>query len=136
MKDNKSLILHWNQKEKEPYAMNITLNQRDDFNEVLLEKMKLFGMVFDIKKLEPNINPTTATKKKEAKLIQSQNVRLINNEEEEGDEYNEEEEEEDDEEEGEEEDDDNEEENEKKDKDGNNDKKKNENIKEKKEENK
>ena len=127
VKDNKSLILHWNQKEKEPYAMNITLNQRDDFNEVLLEKMKLFGMVFDIKKLEPNINPTTATKKKEAKLIQSQNVRLINNEEEEGDEYNEEEEEE--------EDDDNEEENEKKDKDGNNDKKKNENIKEKKEEN-
>jgi hypothetical protein len=135
VKDNKSLILHWNQKEKEPYAMNITLNQRDDFNEVLLEKMKLFGMVFDIKKLEPNINPTTATKKKEAKLIQSQNVRLINNEEEEGDEYNEEEEEEDDEEEEEEEDDDNEEENEKKDKDGNNDKKKNENIKEKKEEN-
>ena len=132
VKDNKSLILHWNQKEKEPYAMNITLNQRDDFNEVLLEKMKLFGMVFDIKKLEPNINPTTATKKKEAKLIQSQNVRLINNEEEEGDE---EEEEEDDEEEEEEEDDDNEEENEKKDKDGNNDKKKNENIKEKKEEN-
>ena len=135
VKDNKSLILHWNQKEKEPYAMNITLNQRDDFNEVLLEKMKLFGMVFDIKKLEPNINPTTATKKKEAKLIQSQNVRLINNEEEEGDEYNEEEEEEDDEEEEEEEDDDNEEEKEKKDKDGNDDKKKNENIKEKKEEN-
>ena len=135
VKDNKSLILHWNQKEKEPYAMNITLNQRDDFNEVLLEKMKLFGMVFDIKKLEPNINPTTATKKKEAKLIQSQNVRLINNEEEEGDEYNEEEEEEDDEEEEEEEDDDNEEENEKKDKDGNNDKKKNENIIENKEEN-
>ena len=79
VKDNKGLILHWIQKEKEPYAMNLTLSQRDNFIDILLEKMKLFGMIYDIKKLDPNINGMSDNKKKKAKIFESQNEKLINN---------------------------------------------------------
>ena len=52
VKDNKTIILHWTQKSKEtPYLMNLTITQRESFINDLLEKMKTFGMNFDIMKI-------------------------------------------------------------------------------------
>ena len=111
VKDNKTLILQWTQKEKETYPMSLTVQQRDAFIENLLEKMHHFGMVFDITKTGNTKNDFKKKVKKEDMISQSQNVKLINDynkqeleknnnyeEEEEEEEYEEGEEEEDDEE--------------------------------------
>ena len=107
VKDSKTLILQWTQKEKETYSMSLTLIQRDIFIENLLEKMHHFGMIFDVTKMD-NINNTKKKFRKGNDIAQSQNVKLIkdyyrqeqekNKEEEEEEEYEEGEEEEDDEE--------------------------------------
>ena len=114
VKDSRTIILHWTQKEKETYPMSLTLPQRDIFIENLLEKMHHFGMVYDVTKMDNNNKIKNITKKKlkkEDDISESQNVKLINdynrqdleknknNEEEEEEEYEEGEEEEDDEEE-------------------------------------
>ena len=119
VKDSKTIILQWTQKEKETYPMSLTLPQRESFIERLLEKMNHFGMIYDITKMENNKNETKKIFKKGIDISQSQNIKLINdynrqeleknngqelekkknNEEEEEEEYEEEEEEEDDEEE-------------------------------------
>ena len=111
VKDSRTIILQWTQKEKETYPMSLTLPQRDIFIENLLEKMHHFGMVYDVTKMD-NTNKNKNIAKKKLKKIddisESQNVKLINdynkqdleknknNEEEEEEEYEEEEEEEDD----------------------------------------
>ena len=52
VKDNKTLILHWTQKDREnPYLMSLTIPQRDSFIQDLLEKMRVFGMNYDIMKV-------------------------------------------------------------------------------------
>ena len=104
VKDSKTVILQWTQKEKETYPMSLTLVQRDIFIENLLEKMHHFGMIFDVTKIDINNN----NKKKFGKeddISQSQNVKLLNeynkqekernNEMEEEEEYEEEEEDDD-----------------------------------------
>ena len=108
VKDSKTLILQWTQKEKETYPMSLTLIQRDLFIETLLEKMKHFGMVFDEIKMGNNNINVKKKFKNEDDISQSQNVKLINDynkqekernkEVEEEEEYEEYEEEEDDEE--------------------------------------
>ena len=115
VKDSRTIILQWTQKEKETYPMSLTLPQRDIFIENLLEKMHHFGMVYDVTKMD-NTNKNKNIDKKKLKKIddisESQNVKLINDynrqdleinknneEEEEEEEYEEGEEEEDDEEE-------------------------------------
>ena len=116
VKDSRTIILQWTQKEKETYPMSLTLPQRDIFIENLLEKMHHFGMVYDVTKLDKNNNKNKISIKKKLKsqddISESQNVKLINDynrqdlqknknneEEEEEEEYEEGEEEEDDEEE-------------------------------------
>ena len=107
VKDNKTLILQWTQKEKDTYPMSLTIQQRDNFIERLLEKMHNFGMVFDV--TQGNQNQIKKNLKKGDEISQSQNVKLINdynkqelerniNNNEEEEEYEEGEEEEDDEE--------------------------------------
>ena len=55
VKDSKNIILHWTSKEKENnYLMNLTINDRESFIQNLIEKMKTFGMNFDIMKLNKN----------------------------------------------------------------------------------
>ena len=54
VKDNKTVILQWTQKEKETYPMSLTIQQRDIFIENLLEKMHHFGMVFNVTKNDQN----------------------------------------------------------------------------------
>ena len=55
VKDNKTIILHWTTKDKiSPYLMSLTINDRESFIQDLLEKMKTFGMNFDIYKLNKN----------------------------------------------------------------------------------
>ena len=79
VKDNKTLILQWTQKEKETYPMSLTLIQRDLFIETLLEKMNHFGMVFDVTKMDNNNNINAKKKfRNEDDISQSQNVKLIN----------------------------------------------------------
>ena len=104
VKDNKTIILQWIQKEKETYPMTLTIQQRDAFIQNLLEKMHHFGMVYDVIKMD---NKGSKKFRKGDDISQSQNVKLINdynkqelqkNEEEEEEEYEEDEEEEDDEE--------------------------------------
>ena len=52
IKDNKTLLIHWTQKSKDcPYLMNLTITDRETFIHDLLEKMKTFGMNFDIMKI-------------------------------------------------------------------------------------
>ena len=104
VKDNKTIILQWIQKEKETYPMTLTLQHREAFIQNLLEKMHHFGMVYDVIKMD---NKGSKKFRKGDNISQSQNVKLINdynrqelqkNEEEEGEEeYEEDEEEEDDE---------------------------------------
>ena len=107
VKDNKTLILQWTQKEKDTYPMSLTIQQRENFIERLLEKMHNFGMVFDV--TQGNQNQIKKNLKKGDEISQSQNVKLINdynkqelerniNNNEEEEEYEEGEEEEDDEE--------------------------------------
>jgi len=105
VKDNKTIILQWIQKEKETYPMTLTLQHRDVFVQNLLEKMHHFGMVYDVIKMD---NKGSKKFRKGDDISQSQNVKLINDynrqelhkneEEEEEEEYEEGEEEEDDEE--------------------------------------
>ena len=52
MKDTKTLIIQWAQKEKGNYAMSLTVNQRENFINIILEKMKQFGMAYDKHKYE------------------------------------------------------------------------------------
>ena len=88
--------------------MILTLLQRDLFIETLLEKMKQFGMVFVVTKMDNNNNINVKKKFRWYNISQSQNVKLIkdynkqekenNKEAQEEEEYKEGEEEEDDEE--------------------------------------
>ena len=104
VKDNKTIILQWIQKEKETYPMTLTLQHRDVFIQNLLEKMHHFGMVYDVIKMD---SKGSKKLRKGDDISQSQNVKLINDynrqelqkneEEEEEEEYEEDEEEEDDE---------------------------------------
>ena len=123
VKDSRTIILQWTQKEKETYPMSLTLPQRDIFIENLLEKMHHFGMVYDVTKMD-NTNKNKNIDKKKLKKIddisESQNVKLINDynrQDLEKNKNNEEEEEEEEYEEGEEEEDDEEEDEHNKDKD-------------------
>ena len=74
VKDNKTLILQWIQKEKETYPMSLTIQQRELFVQNLLEKMHHFGMVYDVTKMDPKSKKL----KKGDDISQSQNVKLIN----------------------------------------------------------
>ena len=77
VKDSKTIILQWTQKEKEPYPMSLTLPQRESFIEKLLEKMHHFGMVYDITKIENNQKVVKKKFKKGDDIAESQNVKLI-----------------------------------------------------------
>ena len=85
VKDNKTIILHWTQKDKEnPYLMNLTITHRDPFIKDLLEKMKTFGMNYDVMRVNgQNINENSSTPQnmKFNKKINSQNVKLVKNQE-------------------------------------------------------
>ena len=99
VKDSKTLILQWSQKEKETYLMSLTINQRDDFIDILLKKMHEFGMAYDVKKIEENKEQKEKIdvnkNKKKLKQFESQNQKLIDiYQEQENDDYNNEEEEE------------------------------------------
>ena len=103
VKDSKTLILKWSQKEKETYPMSLTINQRDDLIDILLKKMHEFGMAYDVKKIEENKmgkekeRTDVNTNKKKSNQLESQNQKLIDiYQDEENDDYNEEEEEEED----------------------------------------
>ena len=78
VKDSKTIILQWTQKEKETYPMSLTLPQRESFIERLLEKMNHFGMIYDITKMENNKNETKKIFKKGIDISQSQNIKLNN----------------------------------------------------------
>ena len=123
VKDTKTLILHWTTKEKEnAYLMSLVIADRESFIQDLLEKMKTFGMNFDIMKINKNnevehnsFSSSTKFGQLNDEKIHSQNVKLMkyigrkNKENENENDFNEEEEgeeEEDDDEEGEEEEDD------------------------------
>lgn len=91
VKDNKTIILHWTQKDKEnPYLMNLTITQRDLFIKDLLEKMKTFGMNYDVMSVNgQNIskdNSISQNMKLNKKInngkSNSQNVKLVKNQEE------------------------------------------------------
>ena len=78
VKDNKTLILQWTQKEKETYPMRLTLIQRDLFIETLLVKMNHFGMVFVVTKMDNNNNINVKKKfRNEDDISLSQNVKII-----------------------------------------------------------
>ena len=103
VKDNKMLILHWSQKDKENFHMSLTLNQKDNFINTLLDKMHQFGMAYDVKKMDENKENEGGDINNKNKDVENQNKKIINddnNNKEEGgedvDEYEEEEEEEDD----------------------------------------
>ena len=97
VKDNKTLILQWTQKENENYAMSLTVVQRDNFIKTVLDKMHQFGMAYDVQKFEENKEIGENIEKKKIKDLESQNQNLLNNDnEEENEDYNEEEEEEED----------------------------------------
>jgi len=97
VKDSKTLILQWTQKENENYAMSLTVVQRDNFINTVLDKMHQFGMAYDVQKFEENKETGENFEKKKSKDLESQNQNLLNNDnEEENEDYNEEEEEEED----------------------------------------
>ena len=97
VKDSKTLILQWTQKENENYAMSLTVVQRDNFINTVLDKMHQFGMAYDVQKFEGNKETGENFEKKKSKDLESQNQNLLNNDnEEENEDYNEEEEEEED----------------------------------------
>ena len=107
VKDNKTVILHWTTQDKEnAYLMSLTFVNRDSFIDQLLEKMKTFGMNFDIMKINKNneiehniFSSTAKLKQKESDdKEESQNKKLVNfedkkNDKDEGKEEEEEEEE-------------------------------------------
>lgn len=91
VKDNKTIILHWTQKDKEnPYLMNLTITHRDPFIKDLLEKMKTFGMNYDVMRVNgQNISEDNSisqniklNKKMQNEKSNSQNVKLVKNQEE------------------------------------------------------
>ena len=142
--DNKTLILNWTTKEKyNTYLMSLTINNRESFIQDLLEKMKTFGMNFDIMKINKNneiehnsfSSEGKFRKKSSDEQIDSQNVKLINimrskkKEKEKEKEEEEEGEEDEEEEEGEEEEDDDEQEKKEEKKEENNKKKNEKDIK-------
>jgi len=100
VKDNKMLILHWSQKDKENFYMSLTLNQKDNFINILLDKMHQFGMAYDIKKMDEIREKESISTNKKNKDDENENKKITNdNKKEDGedeDEYEEEEEEEDD----------------------------------------
>ena len=100
VKDSKTLILQWTQKENDNYAMSLTLIQRDNFINFILDKMHQFGMAYDVQKFEEDKEKGENLGKKRSKDLESQNQNLLGNydeeEEEENEDYNEEEEEEED----------------------------------------
>ena len=100
VKDNKMLILHWSQKDKENFYMSLTLNQKDNFINILLDKMHQFGMAYDIKKMDEIREKESISINKKNKDDENENKKITNdNNKEDGedeDEYEEEEEEEDD----------------------------------------
>ena len=98
VKDNKTLILQWTQKENENYAMSLTVVQRENFINIILDKMHQFGMAYDVQKFEESKENGENLEKKRSKDMESQNQNLLksNDEEEENEDYNEEEEEEED----------------------------------------
>ena len=52
LSDNKTVILHWITQDKENnYAMNLSFEDRNTFLNELMERIKNFGMVFDIFKM-------------------------------------------------------------------------------------
>ena len=52
LSDNKTVILHWITKDKEnSYEMNLSFEDRNTFLNELMERIKNFGMVFDISKM-------------------------------------------------------------------------------------
>ena len=56
LKDNKTVILHWTTKDKANcFLMNLIFTRRDEFLQDLLERIKTFGMNFDVYKLN-NMN--------------------------------------------------------------------------------
>jgi len=78
VKESKTLILQWTQKEKETYPMRLTLIQRDLFIETLLVKMNHFGMVFVVTKMDNNNNINVKKKfRNEDDISLSQNVKII-----------------------------------------------------------
>ena len=100
VKDNKTIILHWTQKNKEtPYLMNLTITQREPFINDLLEKMKTFGMNFDIMKINKDNKIEhdifSSTSKLHSNLNYEKKINQINNINDPDDNENEEEEEED-----------------------------------------
>ena len=109
MKDNKTVILHWTTKDKEnAYLMSLTFINREAFIDNLLEKMKTFGMNFDIMKINKNneiehniFSSTAKLKHKDSDdKEESQNKKLVNfedkkNDKNEGEEEEEEEEDDD-----------------------------------------
>ena len=87
MKDNKTVILHWTTKDKEnAYLMSLTFINREAFIDNLLEKMKTFGMNFDIMKINKNneiehniFSSTAKLKHKDSDdKEESQNKKLVN----------------------------------------------------------
>ena len=100
VKDNKTIILHWTQKNKEtPYLMNLTITQREPFINDLFEKMKTFGMNFDIMKINKDNKIEhdifSSTSKLHSNLNYEKKINQINNINDPDDNENEEEEEED-----------------------------------------
>ena len=105
VKDNKTVILHWTTKDKDnAYLMSLIFTDRDTFIEKLLDKMKTFGMNFDIMKINKNneiehnsfSSPAKLKHKQNDDKEESQNKKLVNFEDKKNDkdEQNEEEEEE------------------------------------------
>lgn len=78
VKDNKSVVIHWKQKEKYSiYTMSLNIgDDRDTFIQEILAKIKTFGMKYDIKKYEEKNMPTLndINSKKSEKLILKDNI--------------------------------------------------------------
>ena len=100
VKDNKTVILHWTQKNKDnPYLMNLSINDRESFIRDLLEKMKTFGMNFDIMKINKDNKVehdtySSASKLQNKKVVLKNKTNIIKKEDEEKEKEEEEEEEE------------------------------------------
>ena len=76
VKETKTLILQWSQKDDIPYSMSINLPKRDEFIQILLDKMHHFGMVYNVTKVDEN-QPKKSGKKNNDIVFKSQNVKLI-----------------------------------------------------------
>ena len=87
MKDTKTVILHWTTQNKEnAYLMSLTFTDRETFIDKLMEKMKTFGMNFDIMKINKNneiehnsfSSPAKLKHKESDDKEESQNKKLVN----------------------------------------------------------